>query len=185
MTCIIGYIDKQNKIMYMGGDSAGVSGLNIHVRSDVKVFKRKDMLIGYTSSFRMGQLLRFKLEIPVCKDKDVYKYMCTDFIDAVRKCLKDNGYAEVSNNKENIGTFLVAYKGRLFKVESDLQVGEHILPYDACGCGEEYALGAIRALENYSKEIYSVKDQVEFGLKVATDFSGGIKPPFIIEKQEY
>lgn len=61
MTCIIGLI--KNKKVYIGGDSAGVDGLNITIRKDSKVFKINKFIIGYTSSFRMGQLLRFKLKI--------------------------------------------------------------------------------------------------------------------------
>ncbi len=96
MTCIVGFT-KNNKV-YIGGDSAGVSGLNISIRKDPKVFKRGKFLIGYTSSFRMGQLLRFNLNV---RDQDEsqsdYEYMCTDFIDSVRKCLKDGGYLNIES----------------------------------------------------------------------------------------
>jgi len=93
MTCIVGFIDKNNDV-YIGGDSAGVSGLEIHERKDVKVFHTGNFLIGYTSSYRMGQLLRFKLKVEDQKpSQSDYEYMCTNFIDAVRKCLKlDNGF---------------------------------------------------------------------------------------------
>ena len=62
MTCIVGLIDGNR--VWMGGDSAGVSGLDITVRSDPKVFRNGDFLIGFTSSFRMGQLLAFRLRPP-------------------------------------------------------------------------------------------------------------------------
>ena len=52
MTCIVGLIDGRR--VWMGGDSAGVSGLDITVRADAKVFRNGDFLIGFTSSFRMG-----------------------------------------------------------------------------------------------------------------------------------
>jgi hypothetical protein len=99
MTYIVGFIDKNKKEMWMGGDSAGTSDLNIRSRKDVKVFEKDKMLIGYTSSFRMGQLLRFKFTRPPLKEgKDVYEYMCTDFIDEVRNLFKNQGYAKVENN---------------------------------------------------------------------------------------
>ena len=59
MTCIVGLIDGRR--VWMGGDSAGVSGLDITVRADAKVFRNGDFLIGFTSSFRMGQLLAFHM----------------------------------------------------------------------------------------------------------------------------
>jgi len=57
MTCIVGLIDKESKKIYMGGDSAGVANYSLSVRKDPKVFKRYGFIFGFTSSFRMGQLL--------------------------------------------------------------------------------------------------------------------------------
>lgn len=185
MTCIVGYIDKANKKIGIGGDSAGVGGLSVRSRKDTKVFKNGPMIIGYTSSFRMGQLLRFKLVIPENFRDDVYEYMCTDFIDAVRKCLKENGYATVENNTEKIGDFIVAYKGRLFNINDDLQVAENNYPYDATGCGENYALGAIRALTHYVGETFPIDFILKTSLEVATEFSGGVRPPYNIIVEDY
>lgn len=73
----------------MGGDSAESGGCNIFRRTDSKVFRRGNFLIGGTTSFRMLQLLRYKLEIPTIGNKDMMEYMCTDFIDAVDSFLKE------------------------------------------------------------------------------------------------
>jgi len=180
MTCIVGFI-KNNKV-YIGGDSAGVGdGLRIHERKDTKVFKVGKFLIGYTSSFRMGQLLRFKLKVkPQTKSQTDYKYMCTYFIDAVRKCLKDNGYGEIEDNVETIGTFLVGYKNKLYIIEGDLQVGEHIDNYNSVGCGSFYAFGALHILSQYNT--LSPRQIIEQALITATKFSAGVRPPYIIEK---
>jgi ATP-dependent protease HslVU (ClpYQ) peptidase subunit len=187
MTCIVGFIDKINKNMYMGGDSAGVDDrYNLRSRKDVKVFQKEDMLIGYTSSFRMGQLLRFKLKIPkIKKNQDVYEYMCTDFSDSVRKVLIDNGYAKIESNNESFGDFLVAYKGRLFKIEEDLQIAENNYPYNSCGCGENYALGAILALDFYTRTPPTVEKIVNISLQIAEECSAGVRSPFNILKLNY
>jgi hypothetical protein len=55
MTCIVGIVE--NGKVYMGGDAAGVNGYSVRVRKDPKLFKVGEFLFGYTSSFRMGQLL--------------------------------------------------------------------------------------------------------------------------------
>lgn len=185
MTCIVGYIDKENRKIIMGGDSAGVAGLDVQIRKDPKVFKNGPMIIGYTSSFRMGQLLRFKLVVPENFRDDVYEYMCTDFIDAVRTCLKENGYTTIKDNTEEVGTFLVGYKGRLFKIENDLQVAEVIDNYDACGCGQSYALGALKIMGNCLCVFDSAHKIVELALMVATDYSGGVRPPYTILEQSF
>lgn len=179
MTCIIGFI-KDNKI-YMGGDSAGVGGLNVTLRKDPKVFRNGKFIIGYTSSFRMGQLLRFKLKVPKQTMKDDYQYMCTTFIDAVRKCLKVGGYTTVNNNEEIIGNFLVGYKGKLYEISHNLQVGESYEKYDSVGCGECYAKGALKNLENLD---LSPEEIILRALETAVHFSGGVRPPFTIIKEE-
>ncbi len=175
MTCIVAVTDGKN--ICMGADSVGAAGNHLIIRKDVKVFKNKNMLFGYTSSFRMGQILRFKFKIPKHpKNIDIYKYMCTIWIDSVRKCLKENGYTHVHNNEETIGVFLVGYKGRIFHIDNDLQVGENIYLYDACGCGERYALGSLAT----SKSIH-MDYKVKKALEVAEQFNGAVRRPFIIE----
>jgi ATP-dependent protease HslVU (ClpYQ) peptidase subunit len=173
MTCIVGLVDN-NKV-YIGGDSAGVSGLDITVRKDEKVWKKDEFVFGFTSSFRMGQILRYSFNPPECKvGRDIMEYMCTDFINEVRKCLKEGGYTHVSNNVESGGTFLVGFQGRLFRVESDFQVGEPVDNYDACGCGESYALGALGSSVYLSQPEHRVRQ----ALNVASKFSAGVCGPF-------
>lgn len=179
MTCIVGYVE--NGTVFIGGDSAGVAGLDITIRQDTKVFKVGEFLIGYTSSFRMGQLLRFNLKLPEHREdkKDVYEYMCTDFIDAVRKCLKDGGYARKNNEEERGGVFLVGYKGRLFQIEGDYQVGESLVNYNAAGCGDSYAKGALYATRENSHDVDS-KEKVLIALNAAAEHSAGVAAPFSV-----
>ena len=177
MTCIIGMI--KNKKVYIGGDSAGVCGYDVTIRRDSKVFKNGNFIIGYTSSFRMGQLLRFKLKVKdQLEEQDDYEYMCTTFIDAVRECLKDNGYSVVNNNNEYIGEFLVGYNSRLYYIGNDLQVGESYDNFHSVGCGECYAKGAMEILTKSSKQ--SPRQIIKKALEIVVKFSGGVRPPFNI-----
>jgi len=174
MTCIVGFIDKKNKKAIIGADSAGVSGLDITIRKDKKVFKVGEFIIGCTSSFRMIQLLQFSFTPPKVYDKDIYEYMCTDFINTVINCFKEGGYLQkYSDGDEKGGTFLVAYKDRLFKVSDDFQVGEATQGYDACGCGDSYALGSI-----FNTNKTNANTIVLEALKTAEYFSGGVCEPF-------
>ena len=176
MTCIVGIVDDGK--VYMGCDSAGVAGSHITKRKDSKVFENNGFLIGYTSSFRMGQLLRFNFIPPEYREnkKDLYEYMCTDFIDSVRSCFKSGGYAKKSNEVESAGVFLVGYKGRLFEIESDYQVGESLKSYTSVGCGEFYAKGCLYSIID-NKEI-SVVDKIKKALSCAEEFSTGVCSPF-------
>jgi hypothetical protein len=176
MTCIAGVIDGDK--VYIGGDSAGVGGYYLTIRSDSKVFKKGEMIFGFTSSFRMGQLLRYKLQIPYHKpDVPLDVYMHTEFIDAVRTCLKEGGYASNKDGEETGGTFLVGYRGRLFQIEDDFQIGENVVPYDAVGCGMELALGSLYSTNGSDR---SPEDRVRLALMAAEQFSAGVRGPFTI-----
>src|SRR2546430_1004120 len=99
----------------MGGDSAGVSGWGLVVRADHKVFRNGPYVMGFTSSFRMGQLLRWGFDPPAPPDcrGDLESFMATTFVDAVRGRLKAGGWAKKDSEQEQGGTFLVGVCGRL------------------------------------------------------------------------
>lgn len=175
MTCIVGLVD--NKKVYIGGDSAGVAGYSLIVRNDDKVFKNGEFIMGFTSSFRMGQLLRYYFSPPPCNTWDVEKYMVTDFVDAVRRCLKEGGFAHISNNEEEGGVFLVGFKERLFKIEGDYQVAWNTVPFDAVGCGDHLALGAMHILNKLEK---TPEEKITAALQVAETYSAGVRGPFKI-----
>jgi ATP-dependent protease HslVU (ClpYQ) peptidase subunit len=176
MTCIVGMIADGR--IYMGGDSAGVSDWSLMIRADRKVFRNGPFLIGFTSSFRMGQLLEHAFSPPARRiEQDVYAYMVTDFIDSVRYCLKNGGFAETNNGVEKGGEFLVGYERRIFYVASDYQVGESVDGMAACGCGREIALGAL-----FATPTVSPIDRVRIALEAAERLSAGVRAPFHIEE---
>lgn len=175
MTCIVG-ITHAGKVI-IGGDSAGVSGLDLRVRRDEKVFTNGDFVFGCTSSFRMIQLLRYKLQPPKRHpDTDVMAFMTTTFIDAVRLCLKDGGFAEKKQEAEFGGTFLVGHSGRLFCIYDDYQVAENTDGFDSCGCGESYALGALRTTLHDTN--LDERQKLQGALDCAAYFSAGVVGPF-------
>ncbi len=177
MTCIVGLV-KGGK-MYMGGDSAGVGGYHIQIRDDSKVFKKEKMLFGFSSSFRMGQILQHSLTIPKrYEDEDDYEYMTTRFIDAVRDILKEKGYATKKDDGEIGGVFIVAYKGQLYYIVSDYQVGMRNGSFESVGCGEPYALGALEAMG--SQASMPGEKMVKKALQVAAKYSSAVSGPFNI-----
>ena len=179
MTCIAAIV--LNGAVHMMGDSAGVAGWDLSLRKDNKVFRVGDIVMGFTSSFRMGQLLQYNLSVPKHHpDMDLFTYMVTVFIPAVRDCLKSGGYARIENNEERGGCFLVGLKGRLFQIESDFQVGESHYDFDAVGCGAPYALGALSILiEDKSRTPENILTRA---LLQAERFSAGVRRPFHYEQ---
>jgi len=174
MTCIVGLV-HDGKVL-IGGDSAGVGGLDLQLRADQKVWAKDGYAFGFTTSFRMGQLLRYSLHLPKRHpDTDLMQYMVTEFIEAVRKCLKEGGFATKKEDAETGGTFLVGTAGRLFRIDSDYQVGEMTGAFDACGCGESYAKGVL-----FSNHHLSPNDRVLQALSAAEAMSAGVRGPFHI-----
>ena len=165
----------------MGADSAGVGGLSLQTRLDRKIYRVGPMLLGFTTSYRMGKLLGHRLKVP---DHDprmaTEKYMAIDFVDAVRQCLKDGGYAKKLNEVEEGGLFLVGYQGRIFEVESDYQVGEQQQLYAAVGCGFDLALGSLYTTSMIDGT-YTPEDRIRLALEAAEMFSAGVRRPFIFE----
>lgn len=181
MTAIVGLVD--NGIVYMGADSAGVAGLSLNIRQDEKVFYNGPFLMGGTTSFRMIQLLRYKFVPPIQKkNQDDMKYMVADFIDAVRKCFAQNGFGDMQDKSSNKGgSFLVGYKGKIYYVGSDFQIGYSLQPYNAVGCGAEIALGALHSTKDLIKD---PQKRVELALEAAAAHSAGVSAPFVILQQK-
>lgn len=176
MTCICALVDNKGTI-YMGGDSAGVAGLSVSIRSDEKVFVNGPFIMGFTSSFRMGNLLRYKFSPPkhYKDEKNDMEYMTTDFVDGVRRCFANNGFGSISSG----GTFLVGYNKTLYLIDSDFQVGIDAFQMDAIGCGSELALGS---LHSTSQLKIKPEDRIKMALSAAVQFNAGVRPPFTILK---
>lgn len=183
MTCIIGYVDKKNKVSYMGGDSYGFSSGSYAARKrkDVKVFQKGEFLYGYTTSYRMGQLIQYKFKEPEIKDNNLHSYMCTEYIDALRKCFESNKYSKLENNQATGGNFIVIVRGRMFEIQNDFQVAEPAFSFASVGCGEDYAYGCLFGL--YDIDI-PIKLKILTALKSAQEFSGYVRGPFKILSTE-
>ena len=174
MTCIVGWVEDDN--VWIGGDSAGVAGYSLQLRADEKVFKKGEFVFGFTSSFRMGQLIRYQLVIPKPEEgQDQDDYLYTKFLDAIIKCFKDNQYARVVSETVNGGCFLFGYRGGLYRVEGDFQIGKAYSCFDAVGCGADLALGCLYGMK--SSELTPIM-KIKTALKAAQEFSAGVRDPF-------
>lgn len=172
MTCVVGLV--QDGRVYIGVDSASVQGWVRRTTNLRKVFRRGPFLIGYTTSFRMGQLLEHHLEVPKQEDDESeMAFMVTKFVERARALLKDKGFSKVESNAETGGQFLVGYRGRLYSVQNDFQVGEMTDGLDAIGSGSDFALGAMMALADLPP-----KRRIKKSLQIAEHFNMGVGAPF-------
>ena len=149
MTCVVAYIDK-NRNIHMSADSNG-SNVSYHTKIELatsKIFKRDNMLFGFTTSFRMGQLLEHIIVFPEREEGlSDYEYLIKQFIPVVRKAFLDEGY--MLSTEKSGGNFVIGWNGRLYNVESDFSVFMLTNDYVSIGSGSDIAHGAIEALILY------------------------------------
>lgn len=178
MTCIVGIEGLDGVVV--GGDSAGTSGWVRTHRADPKVFEHDaGYVIGFTTSYRMGQLIRYA-DLPKPLDRqgdDLDRFMAVDFVNAIRQVLKDGGWAEKDKDREDGGTFLVGAGGRLFKVDADYQVGRSLDGYDAAGSGWEPALGSLHTTKG-TEMLPHIR--AHRALEAAAHHNASVCPPFTV-----
>ena len=174
MTCVIGL--RHGGRVYIGADSAAVQGWSVRPSNVPKLFRNGPFLIAYTTSFRMGQLLHYELEVPKQAGEDDRKFMVTKFAECTRKLLKERGFSKVDSNSEKGGQFLVGYNGALYTIHTDFQVAEVAEGLDSVGSGSDYALGAMVALE----KLPPVR-RIKKALQIAAHFNMGVCPPFHVK----
>lgn len=147
MTCIVG-IEHKGRV-YLGADSCASDGYRELVAAGPKVFNNGEFVIGYTDSFRFGQLLQYAFKPPKQDgSKSDHEYLVTDFINALRSCLSGAGYASKQHEVERGGSCLVGYRGCLYTIESDYQVRRDQGGVGAIGIGALAALGALDVLRD-------------------------------------
>lgn len=188
MTCIVGI--RHDGGVLLAGDSVGCDGGGgAQMRRDPKVFAlNRHVAIGYTSSYRMGQLLRFNLELPAIVDAvgdpvttDAFEWAVKSFVPAARSALKEGGYGTTKDGADVGGFFLLAVRDRLFEIQSDYQVAEPAPHYVATGSGERYALGAMHALHGPSSPLVNSKRARELAAKAldaAVFHNAYVRPPY-------
>jgi len=178
MTAIAAIVE--DGVVYIGGDSAGVSGLSLEVRKDAKVFIVGEFVMGFTTSFRMGSLLRYSFDPPEHPARmGIERYMNTIFVDAVRKCFAGGGYLKKNSEAETGGAFIIGYRGKLFYMEDDFQIGIPATNYTAVGCGHDLCKGALHATTGLN---IAPEKRIKMALRAAETFSGGVRGPFVIKR---
>ncbi len=175
MTCIVAVV--HDGIVYMGGDSAAAAWGNsfVHTRSDAKVFKLGEAVVGFTSSWRMGQVLRYELKLPeIPEGCELHEYMVRCFVPKLREAAKLAGILTTKEGAESLGQFLVGLRGRLFCVDNDFGIAEHTTGYMSVGCGMLTAEGALFATAGRSPQ-----ERVRIALEAAAFHMDSVRAPFV------
>lgn len=184
MTCIIGVEHKG--IIYIGGDSLGTNGWMGRTLSNRKVFRVGEFLIGCAGSVRLVQLIQYHLSVRAQEENESDEhYIVVGFVDALRKCLKDYGFATVENGKEefNYSQFILGYRGQLYQIQGEYNVCCHPDGIEVIGSGSEFAFGAISALlESELPDALNVEQIILRSLVISAKYNRAVAGPFYVEK---
>lgn len=180
-TCIVGL--KHEGVVYIGGDSLGSNGYSGTAYTTKKVFHiqdRQEIIAGYTTSFRMGQLLQYSNNLFndddfLINDRINEKYLVNTFIPNLQELFNKGGFEKIDSNVRQGGVFLFGIKDKLYTIQSDYSILESDDDYIACGCGQDFALGS---LATSRKDIYSPGERILLALQSSSKFSTGVSAPF-------
>jgi hypothetical protein len=195
MTCIVA-VEHEGKI-WVGADSIGMDeSLYYNRRLDRKIFWNNEYLIGFTGSFRGGQILKHKLELPnfppqylpqnFCPEiKDVSlrnlpsellilveNFFVNEIVDTIKSAFEQGGWA---NSEDDFVWFLIACGPYMVVIQNDLQV-EIVEDYTSIGVAAPLALGALAVTETMGPE-----ERLLLSLAVASKHSAGVTEPFLVD----
>lgn len=174
MSCIVGVIDKGE--LWMGADSAASSNYEMHIRPDQKMFRRGPMLIGFAGSFRVGQLMQYSFTMPVHQPELTnVDYFVSQFVPAFRTCCDAGGVLHPGDRDVTPTSFLIGYRGQLYQLEENFQIGQSAHKHDAIGCANHFALGSL-----WTSRGLDARARVCRALEAAEHYSTAVAKPFKI-----
>ena len=174
VTCIIG-LEHEGKV-YVGGDSATGNGWGLRVATTPKVFRLGELLVGFTDTWRFGQLLQYSLVVPQRDGEDSdERYLIATLIPAIRSTMKDHGYVTTEDSRESAGGAIIGYRGRVYELSPNFGLTTFADKVAAVGVGWMFAEGAMLALEQLAP-----KERILKALEIVGRCSDGVLPPFTV-----
>lgn len=98
--------------------------------------------------------------------------------EAIRTALKERGASKVKENREDFdSTFLVGYRGHLYRIECNYQVIETTDDFAAVGSGQYIATGVLAATLDKKP-----KQRLKLALEICTRYAMGVGEPYTFEE---
>lgn len=178
MTCIVAL--EVNGKVYMGSDTFGSNGHTGGTNEAPKTFRNGSAMIGYTSSFRMGQILQYGLVVPEeSLSWDIDKWVAMDLMPAIRAAFAAHGWDRLTEGRAKGGSFLFAIRGRCYEIQSDYSFLRSVNGEYAVGSGEDYALGSLHSTRGWTDP----EARVEAALAAAAAHVVSVDGPFDFMRQ--
>ena len=134
--------------------------------------------MGFSGSYRVGQVLRHvwvpKIQPPGTDDET---FLVRDVIDQLRVLFLNHGIRSTTGGTDSMdGPFLLGYHGRLYKIDTDFQVGWNRDGFNACGSGARPALGALHVLCKLPGTV-EPKQMIRMALDAAEHLDTAVRGP--------
>lgn len=147
MTTIVGVCKNGN--VTLGADSQVTTDSTI-VNSLImeKITKNNGYLIAGAGDASACDVLQhiFIPPVPTANDrKNLYKFMITKFVPAMKECLEENDYKVDSSDKDSGFSMLIAFDGEIFDISDDFSVLVSEDGIYGIGNGAKWAMGALHA----------------------------------------
>ena len=177
MTCVVGI--ESDGIVLLGGDSSCLDeeGDAVITQRQSKVFRKKNgYVIGFSGSFQVGDLLKYRVDFPERFTIDNHHRLISE---AIEKAFKD---AKMKNNED--WNALIGFKDRLYIVQADFYCYRHSRPYAAIGAGAAVAvaLGTLSTLEKKASKKMTGRARLKMALENAQMFSANVRAPWRFTK---
>ena len=180
MTCVIGYEDSEKVII--GADSQITDDFGTKLISITpKVFEKNGVLFGTCNSLRVAQVIKYKFTIPERNDKDLFEYLCTDFIDSLAETLCQNNCTIMRNDSIAGSEMIIGIDGQLFGIDDDFHIIKNSLPFFAIGHGKQFAFGSMLSLEMFPQLIPKAK--IELSLQSVSKLCSTVGGPIHFVEQ--
>ena len=175
MTCIVGVV-KGNTV-WLGGDSAATDGhLNRTIIKDPKVFVRGDFGFGVCGSPKVMDAIAHGMTFPAQTDTDDRSFLVNELVTAIRERLISlDAATQTPSGVEFEGEMLVAYRGKLYKMQGNFQLIYSSDGFDTTGSGGTLALGSLMS----TKRERNPRKRVLAALE-ASIANAGCAPPYVI-----
>jgi len=184
MTCIVALSEGEELVMGADSGASHLPDYEMYTVSMPKVFRAGPWLVGFSGSYRLGQILKFSMPWPEAPKKLDYEFMVTEMTRALYDCLSnqfDSGQPESAVNRQ--WQVLIGRLGKVFGVNYRYDVINISDPFTAIGSGRKFALGALHGLVD--RQDLSLQERVERALLAAAKFVPGIGQPFVIESSPW
>ena len=178
MTLVIAISDGQRLVFAADSAASNLKTGEIYNLDNEKIFACGPWLIGHTTSYRLGQVLRYQVSWPTppADLNHLESFIVREVVEPVRKAMRGAGASKRIQGADNGGSFLVGYAGQIFAIADDYSVVHFPHPFAAIGHGRHVAYGALHALQ---ESPISLEEKCRAALEASEAFDNTVRRPFV------